>query len=557
MSKTGQLTEYIQSNMSLMRMLETTIREHWTDVAYTDYGTDVHFTFAEVAKEIKRLHLYFEDLGLVKGDKIAICDKNSSKWAVGYLAALTYGAITVPILNDFNGEQIVNILEHSDSKLLICGEAILKKVVDADEKLKAQMEKGTSLFDVKAEQYTILNIVSIGTIPYDMPFAQADVRYFEENPDDLAMLSYTSGSTGHSKGVMIPYRAISSNIQFADEKLGLEHCTRLVSLLPMAHMYGFAFEFMYEFCIGTHVHFLTKAPSPSVLLKAFADVKPTIVIAVPLIIEKIVQGKIFPVIQTARMRNLLRIPFVSSIIYGKIRKRLLDVFGGQVYEVIVGGAAFNSDVEDFLRKIHFPYTVGYGMTECAPIICYRDWKTFVKSSCGEPAPRMEVNILSKDPENVPGEIVTRGTNVMLGYYKNPKSTAEAIDKKGWLHTGDLGTIDAEGNITIRGRSKNMILGPSGQNIFPEEIEEKLNNLPYVEESIVVQKEGKIIALIHPNYQEAMERKVSNEEIEKIMKDNLKTLNTLISKYEQVSDFKIFPEEFEKTPKRSIKRYLYQ
>ena len=524
MSKTGQLTEYIQSNMSLMRMLETTIREHWTDVAYTDYGTDVHFTFAEVAKEIKRLHLYFEDLGLVKGDKIAICDKNSSKWAVGYLAALTYGAITVPILNDFNGEQIVNILEHSDSKLLICGEAILKKVVDADEKLKAQMEKGTSLFDVKAEQYTILNIVSIGTIPYDMPFAQADVRYFEENPDDLAMLSYTSGSTGHSKGVMIPYRAISSNIQFADEKLGLEHCTRLVSLLPMAHMYGFAFEFM--------------------------------VIAVPLIIEKIVQGKIFPVIQTARMRNLLRIPFVSSIIYGKIRKRLLDVFGGQVYEVIVGGAAFNSDVEDFLRKIHFPYTVGYGMTECAPIICYRDWKTFVKSSCGEPAPRMEVKILSKDPENVPGEIVTRGTNVMLGYYKNPEATAEAIDKDGWLHTGDLGTMDKHGNVFIRGRAKNMLLGANGQNIYPEEIEEKLMSHALIDECVVVQREQKLYGLVYTSDDTLRTHGMTREEFKNHLDQYRRHVNSLLPTFYQLTALEARDEEFQKTPKRNIKRFLY-
>ena len=556
MSKTGQLTEYIQSDMSLMRMLETTIREHWTDVAYTDYGTDVHFTFAEVAKEIKRLHLYFEDLGLVKGDKIAICDKNSSKWAVGYLAALTYGAITVPILNDFNGEQIVNILEHSDSKLLICGEAILKKVVDADEKLKAQMEKGTSLFDVKSEHYTIQNIVSIGTIPYDMPFAQADVRYFVENPDDLAMLSYTSGSTGHSKGVMIPYRAITSNIQFADEKLGLEHCTRLVSLLPMAHMYGFAFEFMYEFCIGTHVHFLTKAPSPSVLLKAFADVKPTIVIAVPLIIEKIVQGKIFPVIQTARMRNLLRIPFVSSIIYGKIRKRLLDVFGGQVYEVIVGGAAFNSDVEDFLRKIHFPYTVGYGMTECAPIICYRDWKTFVKSSCGEPAPRMEVKILSKDPENVPGEIVTRGTNVMLGYYKNPEATAEAIDKDGWLHTGDLGTKDKHGNVFIRGRAKNMLLGANGQNIYPEEIEEKLMSHALIDECVVVQREQKLYGLVYTSDDTLRTHGMTREDFKNHLDQYRRHVNSLLPTFYQLTALEARDEEFQKTPKRNIKRFLY-
>ena len=543
--------------MSLMRMLETTIREHWTEVAYTDYGTDVQFTFAEVAKEIKRLHLFFEDLGIAKTDKIALCERNSSKWAIGYLAALTYGAVVVPILNDFNGEQIVNILAHSDSKLLMCGEGILKKVVSADESLKAQMEQGTPLFDVKADAYAILNLATIGTIPYDMPFAQADVRYFTDNPDDLAMLSYTSGSTGHSKGVMIPYRAIVSNVQFADEKLGMEHCTRLLSLLPMAHMYGYAFEFMYEFCIGTHVHFLTKAPSPTVLLKAFADVKPTIVIAVPLIIEKIVQGRIFPVIQTARMRNLLRIPFVSSFIYGKIRRRLLNVFGGQVYEVIVGGAAFNSDVEDFLRKIHFPYTVGYGMTECAPIICYRDWKTFVKSSCGEAAPRMEVKILSKDPENVPGEIVTRGTNVMLGYYKNPEATAEAIDKDGWLHTGDLGTMDKHGNVFIRGRAKNMLLGANGQNIYPEEIEEKLMGHALIDECVVVQREQKLYGLVYTSDDTLRTHGMTREDFNSHLDQYRRHVNSLLPSFYQLTALEPRNEEFQKTPKRNIKRYLYQ
>lgn len=540
--------EYIHQTRSVMRVIEQTIRENWELPAFTDYGTNVHFTFKEAAREFARLHEYFRSQEIEPGDRIAICGKNSSRWAVGYLAALTFGAVTVPILQDFNGEQIINILEHSESKLLICPSEISTKMEGA-KKLDASLAS-------KLESLKVMDLNTIGTIPYDMPFAQADVHYFDDQEDDLAMLSYTSGSTGHSKGVMLAYRTIWSNIAFADEKLGLRPHTNVVSLLPMAHMYGFAFEFMYEFSIGSHVHYLTKAPSPTVLLKVFADVKPSIIIAVPLIIEKIVQGKVFPVLRAVQMRSLLMLPLVRNYIYRKIRKQLQNVFGGSFYEVVVGGAAFNSEVETFLKRIKFPYTVGYGMTECGPIICYRDWKSFAKTSCGEAAPRMEVKILSADPENIPGEIVTRGTNVMLGYYKNEEATAEAIDEEGWLHTGDLGTMDADGNVFIRGRAKNMLLGSNGQNIYPEEIEEKLTGHALVDECVVVQRGDKLVGLVYTSDDTLTRHGMSRDDFEQQLDRYRRHINKMLPSFCTLSALESRSEEFEKTPKRNIRRFLY-
>ena len=540
--------EYIHTSHSVMRMLEQTIRENWDMPAFSDYGTDVKFTYKDVAREFTRLHEYFRSQGLKPGDHIAICGKNSSRWAIAYLSALTFGAVTVPILQDFNGEQIINILEHSESKLLICPDDIKNKM------LKAQ-EQDASLAG-KNKELILLDVNTIGKVPYDMPFAQADVHYFDDQEDDLAMLSYTSGSTGHSKGVMLAYRTIWSNISFADEKLGLRPHSNVVSLLPMAHMYGFAFEFMYEFCIGSHIHYLTKAPSPTVLLKVFADVKPDIIIAVPLIIEKIVQGKVFPVLRAIQMRSLLMLPIVRGFIYRKIRKQLKNVFGGNFYEVVVGGAAFNSEVETFLKRIKFPYTVGYGMTECGPIICYRDYKSFAKTSCGEPAPRMEVKILSSDPKNVPGEIVTRGMNVMLGYYKNEDATAEAIDQDGWLHTGDLGTMDEDNNVFIRGRAKNMLLGSNGQNIYPEEIEEKLTGYALVDECVVVQRGDKLVGLVYTSDDTLQRHGMNREDFEEQLDRYRRHINKMLPAFCALSSLESRSEEFEKTPKRNIRRFLY-
>lgn len=530
-------TEYIHETNSIMRVIERTIRENWDFPAFSDYGTHITFTYKDVAHECARLHDYFKSKGIEKGDRIAICDRNSSKWAVSYLAALTYGAVTVPILQDFSGEQICNILGHCEAKLLICGPSILTKTGEVSVK--------------------VLDINSVGSLAYDGPFAKADVHYFDDNADDLAMLSYTSGSTGHSKGVMLPYRTIWSNIAFADEKLMLPSHSNVVSLLPMAHMYGFSFEFMYEFCIGCHVHFLTKAPSPTVLLKVFSDVRPDIVIAVPLIIEKIVQGKIFPIIRAVQMRSLLMLPIVRNIIYRRIRSKLMDVFGGRFYEVVVGGAAFNSEVETFLKLIKFPYTVGYGMTECGPIICYRDWKSFAKTSCGMAVPRMEVKILSEDPYNIPGEIVTKGMNVMLGYYKNPEATAEAIDEDGWLHTGDLGTIDADGNVFIRGRAKNMLLGSNGQNIYPEEIEEKLTGHVLIDECVVVQRGDKLVGLVYTSDDTLKRHGMTRADFENQLDRYRHHINRMLPNFCALSALESRNEEFEKTPKRNIRRFLYK
>ena len=392
---------------------------------------------------------------------------------------------------------------------------------------------------------------------YPKNFRREHIAYHQDQPDELAVINYTSGTTSYSKGVMIPYRALWSNSKFAFEVLCLNPGDRIVSMLPMAHMYGLAFEFIYEFMVGCHIYYLTRMPSPKIIFQAFAEVKPSIVIAVPLIIEKIIKKNVLPKLSTPTMKILMKVPIINDKIKATVREQVVNAFGGNFYEVIIGGAAFNQEVEQFLRQIDFPYTVGYGMTECAPIICYEDWKRFKPGSCGKAAPRMEVKVLSPDPENVPGEIVTRGPNVMLGYYKNEEATAEVLDADGWLHTGDLGLIDAEGNVTIKGRSKNMLLGPSGQNIYPEEIEDKLNNMPYVSESIIVQQNDRLVGLVYPDFDDAFAHGLTNEDLERVMEENRVALNTELPGYSQISKMKIYPEEFEKTPKKSIKRFLYQ
>ena len=382
------------------------------------------------------------------------------------------------------------------------------------------------------------------------------VKYEEDEPEDLALINYTSGSTGHSKGVMLPYRSLWSNVAFADEKLGLkEHCS-ILSLLPMAHMYGFSFEFIYELCMGGHIHFLTKAPSPTVLLKALSDVKPDVIIAVPLIIEKIIQSRVFPMIKTQKMRRLMSLPFMKHFIFKKIRNRLMDVFGGNFYEVVVGGAAFNKEVEDFMCKIKFPYTVGYGMTECGPILCYSDYKKFAKGSCGRCVPRMELKVISKDPQFVEGEICVRGDNVMLGYYKNDEATKEAIDEEGWLHTGDLGTVDANGNVFIRGRQKNMLLSASGQNIYPEEIEEKFTSHVLIDECVVIQRNDKLVGLVYTSDDTLKAHGMTRDDFNNQLDRYCKHVNTILPSFYKVTKLEARDTEFEKTPKRNIKRYLY-
>ena len=548
---------------SFIALIEQSIKKNWDLDALTDYK-GVTLQYKDVARKIEKIHIILEESGVKPGDKIAVCGRNMSHWGVTFLATVTYGAIIVPILHEFKPDQVHNIVNHSEAKLLFVGDVVWEAL---DESAMPNLEgimlmNDFSILVSRSEKLTYAREHLNELFGHKFPknFRKEHINYYKDQPEELLVLNYTSGTTSFSKGVMLPSRALWSNVEFGREKLNkiLKAGDSVVSMLPMAHMYGLAFEFLYEFCNGCHVYFLTRMPSPKIILQAFAEVKPKIVIAVPLIIEKIIKKNVLPKLETPTMKFLLNVPFVSDKIKEKVRAQVMNAFGGNFYEVIVGGAAFNQEVEAFMRSINFPYTVGYGMTECAPIISYEDWEKFKAGSCGKPAPRMEVQILSRDPQNVPGEIVTRGDNVMLGYYKNQEATDEVIDADGWMHTGDLGVMDAEGNITIKGRSKNMLLGPSGQNIYPEEIEDKLNNLPYVNESIVIQAlDGKLAALVYPDFDAAFANGLTEKGVEEQMEANRVALNTQIAAYEQIARVKIYHEEFEKTPKKSIKRFLYQ
>ncbi len=544
-------------------MIEKSIISHWDLDALTDYKGKT-LQYHDVARKIEKIHIMFEASGVVKGDKIAICGRNSSMWAVAFLATLTYGAIAVPILHEFTPDQVHNIVNHSDSKILFVGDVVatevdatkmpglegiiylpdLSLVISRTEKLTYAREHLNEMFGKKYPKY----------------FRQEHVHYYrEQSPDELALINYTSGTTGRSKGVMIPYRAMWSNADFAIHVLGkqIKAGDNVISILPMAHMYGMAFEFIFEFIHGVHIFFLTRMPSPAIIAQALAEVKPCIMIAVPLVIEKIIRKRVFPKIQNNKMKLLLNMPMINKKVKEKIREQVYQAFGGNLYEVIIGGAALNKEIEAFLKDIEFPFTVGYGATECAPIICYSDWKTFAEGSCGRAALHQKVRIDSSDPENIAGEILTKGPNVLLGYYKNEEDTARAIDKDNWFHTGDLGTMDAEGNVFIRGRSKNMLLGSNGQNIYPEEIEDKLSSLPLVAECLVIQREEKLVALVYPDHEEAKNLGLSDNDIRNIMNENKTQLNAATPAYCNVSDLEILDEEFQKTPKKSIKRYLYK
>lgn len=538
-----KIRSFNDTDTSLLDIVERSIKNNWNQYAYTDYGTDNTYTYGDVAKEIARLHALYKKIGVQPGEKIALCDKNSSHWAISFISVLTYGATAVPILADFHIEQIQNIYKHSESRLLICS---------------MKTAKATGIKDVlDIEDLTLINSDIDINIEDFRNLTPEDIHYFREDPEGVALISYTSGSTGRSKGVMLPYRSIWSNVIFADEVLGLPNGCNTMAILPMAHMYGFAFDFIYEFSIGCHVHYLTKTPSPAILIKAFNEVKPAIVIAVPLVIEKIVTGKVFPVLKTPKMRALVKMPIIRNIVYNKIRQQLTNAFGGVFYEVIIGGAAFSKEVEDFLAKIKFPYTVGYGMTECGPILGYEDWNNFKKGSCGKAAPRMTLKIDSEDPEHKAGEILARGTNVMLGYYKNPEETAEAIDADGWLHTGDLGTIDKEGNIFIRGRKKTMLLGANGQNIYPEEIEDVILSQTIFEECVVVQRGEKLVALVYISDEALAKHHLDRHSLDKNLDEYKKQANAALPKFANIIGFEVQDQEFEKTPKRSIRRYLYK
>lgn len=546
---------------SFIAFVENSIKEHWDLDALTDYK-GATLQYKDVARKIEKLHILLAESGIKPGDKVAVCGRNSSHWGVAFLAILTYGAVAVPILHEFKADNIHNIVNHSEARLLFVGDMVWEALNEAEMPLLEGIILMTdfTLLVCRSKQleYAREHLNELFGKKFPRNFRREHVAYRRDEPEELAVINYTSGTTSFSKGVMLPYRSLWSNTQFAFEVLPLKPGDRVVSMLPMAHMYGLAFEFLYEFASGCHVFFLTRMPSPKIIFQAFSEVKPHIVIAVPLIIEKIIKKNVLPKLETLKMKMLLKVPIINDKIKAAVREQMIKGFGGNFYEVIVGGAAFNHEIEKLLKSIDFPYTVGYGMTECGPIICYEDWKRFRMGSCGKAAPRMEVRIDSPDPQNIVGEILTRGDNVMLGYYKNDEATRQIFDADGWLHTGDLGVMDEEGNVTIKGRSKNLLLGPSGQNIYPEEIEEKLNNLPYVAESIVIQQnDNKLAALIYPDFDEAYSQGMTNKDIEAAMEENRVTLNAELPAYSQISRVKIYPEEFEKTPKKSIKRFLYQ
>ena len=548
----------MDASSSFNGYIQKAIIENWNHDALTDYQ-GVTLQFHDVARKIEKLHILFENAGVVQGDKIAICGRNSAHWAVAFLATLTYGAVAVPILHEFNAEQIHNIVNHSESKLLFVGDFIVK-TIKADEMpaLEGIINlPDFSLFVSRSQKldYAREHLNLMFGSKYPRAFRAEHVNYHIDESEELALINYTSGTTGFSKGVMLPYRALWGNLDFCMRRLPVKPQDNMLSILPMAHMYGMSIEFIYGFCRGCHLFFLTRLPSPAIIAEAFATVKPAIVIAVPLVVEKIIRKRVFPKIQTNRMRLLLQMPVVSKKVKEKICEQVYKAFGGRAYEVIVGGAALSREVEQFLVSINFPITVGYGATECAPLISYSDYKDFVPASCGTSVDHMEARIDSSNPATVPGEILARGTNVMLGYYKNPEATKQALDAEGWYHTGDLGTMSADGHIFILGRIKNMILGPSGQNIYPEEIEDQLNSMPMVSESLVVEREGRLVALVYPDKDEVVNFEA--DELKAVMEQNRTELNQRLPHYSRIAEIQLQKEEFAKTPKKSIKRYLYQ
>ena len=542
---------------SFNQYIERAIIENWDFDALTDYQ-GITLQYHDVARKIEKLHILFENCYLKPGDKVALCGRNSAHWAVAFLATLTYGAVAVPILHEFNPEQIHNIVNHSEARLLFVGDYVVKTIQpDEMPHLEGIVNlPDFSLHTSRSEKLTYarehLNLL-FGS-KYPRAFRSEHVHYHQDEADELALINYTSGTTGFSKGAMLPYRAIWGNLDFCMKRLPLKPQDTMLSILPMAHMYGMAIEFLYGFCRGCHLYFLTRLPSPAVIADAFATVRPSIVIAVPLIVEKIIRKRVFPKIQTNGMRLLLQMPVVSKKVKEKICEQVYQAFGGRAYEVIVGGAPLSREVEQFLVSIGFPITVGYGTTECAPLISYSDYKDFVPGSCGTAVDHMEARIDSYAPSTIPGEILARGTNVMLGYYKNEEATAQVLDAEGWYHTGDLGTMDETGHIFIRGRIKNMLLGPNGQNIYPEEIEDKLNSLAMVSESVVVQRDNRLVALVHPDSDEIVDFTV--DELQNIMEQNRQQLNEQLPAYSRIAAIELRDEEFAKTPKKSIKRYLY-
>ncbi len=547
---------------SLNKILEESFRKNWDCAALSDFkGITLHYR--DVARRIEKLHIIFNICGVEKGDRIAICSRNQANWGVVFLASLTYGAVPVPILHEFKPSNVHHIVNHSDSRVLFVGDMVWENLSGSEmPNLEAIIQiNDFSLLMSKREQITDTRerLNEMFGKKYPKSFGPDDINYHkEESGEELAMINYTSGTSGFSKGVMIPYRALLSNVLFAMEvmpKIGNK--SNIVSMLPTAHMYGMMFEFLFEMTVGAHVHFLTRVPSPRIIMEAFATIKPDVIISVPLIIEKIYKQKLQPILNKTSMKVLLKLPLIDQMLQDKIKGELVNVFGGNFQEIIIGGAAFNKEADEFFNRIGFPYTVGYGMTECAPIISYAPWNNTKLFSCGKPAPRMEIRIASADPGSIPGEIQVRGANVMLGYYKNEEATAESFTTDGWMRTGDMGILDEDGYLFIKGRCKSMILGPSGQNIYPEEIESVINSMPYVIESLVVESNGKLLALVYPDMDRAGKEGLDKQAILQKMEENIAAVNVDMPNYSKIAGVRVVPEEFEKTPKKSIKRYMYQ
>lgn len=541
--------------------IEQSIIKNWDNNALTDYK-GITLQYKDVARKIAKFHIVLESAGIRPGDKIAVCGRNSAHWAVTFLATVTYGAIIVPILHEFKADNIHNIVNHSEAKLLFVGDQVWENLNEDAMPLLIGIALLTDFNLVVCRNKQLLDAFEhrnaiYGTY-YPRNFRPEHVNYRkEQSPEELAVINYTSGTTGYSKGVMLPCRSLWSNLAYCHEMLPVRPGDRIVSMLPLGHVFGMVYDFLYGFSAGAHLFFLTRMPSPKIIAQSFSEIKPRVISCVPLIVEKIIKKNILPRVDNKIGKLLLRVPIINDKIKAAARKEAMEIFGGNFDEIIVGGAPFNADVERFLKQIGFPYTVAYGMTECGPIISSSRWDTLKLASCGKAASRMEVRIDSPDPENIAGEIICKGTNLMLGYYKNDEATSQIIDSNGWLHTGDLATMNAEGYITVRGRSKNMLLTSSGQNIYPEEIESKLNNMPYVSESLIVLQKERLVALIYPDFDDAFAHNMKQEDIEKVMEDNRKELNLQLPAYSQIAKVKIHFEEFEKTAKKSIKRFMYQ
>ena len=546
---------------SVNKIFENAFRKNWDRPAISNYQ-GVTLKFGDVARRMEKLHIMFEECGLQKGDKVAICSRNQANWAVTFLAIMTYGAVPVPLLHEFKSANIHHLVNHSEAKILFVDDVIWEGLSESEmPDLHAIIQVNNFRILYAADENIVEAKAHLNELfgrKFPEAFVPESLNYYEDSADELAVINYTSGTSGFSKGVMIPYRAIFSNIEFAKKVLPqLNEKSRVVSMLPCAHMYGLMFEVLYELSVGCHVHFLSRLPSPKVIMQALAEVKPSVVIAVPLVIEKIYKSKVKPVLEKEGIKFLMKVPGLNQVVLNKVKAELINAFGGEFYEVIIGGAAFNKEVEAFFKKMDFPFTVGYGMTECAPIITYDDWKVEKLYSCGKAAPNMEVRIESKDPVNIPGEIQVKGANVFLGYFKNEEATAEVFTEDGWFRTGDMGVLDTDGSLFIKGRTKCMILGPSGQNIYPEEVETVINSQPYVVESLVIEDNGGLTALIYPDFQQGAKDGMSQSEFVKYMEGTLSELNRELPNYAKLKKIEVMSEDFERTPKKSIKRYLYQ